>query len=219
MLKRACRALVLSAASTAVGATAPRSPPARPLGVGSQESRPGDDAIIKGSVEESRPANDAIMDGSVEFMASTPKVDFSTELAQAVVTTATALLSFEGLSLMRAEDLSVGAAWARRDNGSFSGQMRRAPTVVLVKAWRLAHDEALDPVLSPTPKEALEECHRNKTRRGATAGTATAEVTSSSFMSSMCSTSPFSSSSSPSSSISFSYHRLLYMLHRLSNWA
>ena len=66
---------------------------------------------------------------------------------QAVVTTATALLSSERLSLTRAENLSLGEAWARRDNGSFSGQMRRAAALALVKALRMIHDEAPDPVL------------------------------------------------------------------------
>ena len=52
------------------------------------------------------------MEGSVEFMASTPRGELTTELAQAGVTTTTTLLSSEKLLLMRAGDLSVEAAWA-----------------------------------------------------------------------------------------------------------
>ena len=44
--------------------------------------------------------------------------------------------------------------------------MRRAPTFALVKALRMAHDEAPDLVLWLTPKEALEERHPNTKRRG-----------------------------------------------------
>ena len=106
------------------------------------------------------------MKGSVAFVASTPRVEFSTKLEQAVVTTATALLSSERLSLMHAKDFSVGEAWTRRGNGPFSGQVRRAPTLALMMALHMAHNEAPDLVLWPTPRETLEERHRNKKRRG-----------------------------------------------------
>ena len=52
------------------------------------------------------------------------------------------------------------------DNSSYQGQKRADPTLALVKALRLAHDEAHDPVLWPTPEEELEERRRSKKRRG-----------------------------------------------------
>ena len=125
LVGRAQRSLAISAASSAAGATAPSSHPARPLGVASQESRPGDDAFMKGSVAR---------------MASTSRVEFSGELAKAVVEAASALLQYEMKVSLHPEQLSVGAAWARRGNGSFFGQMRRAPTLALVKALRMAHN-------------------------------------------------------------------------------
>ena len=57
-------------------------------------------------------------------------------------------------------------ASAREDNTTYSGQKRAAPTLALVKALRMAHDEAHDPVLGPTPGKELEERSRGKTRRG-----------------------------------------------------
>ena len=99
-------------------------------------------------------------------MATTPRVEFLAHLAGAVVAAATAFLTSERRSLFKAEDLSVGAVWARRDNSSAFAQVRRAPTHALVKALRLAHDDAPDPVLWPTPKEALEGRRSTKQRRG-----------------------------------------------------
>ena len=66
----------------------------RPLGVASQESRPEDEAF---------------MVGSVQYMATTPRVDFSADLVEAVVAAATALLTSERRSSFKAEDLLVGA--------------------------------------------------------------------------------------------------------------
>ena len=106
------------------------------------------------------------MSGSVQYMAITPRVKFSADLAEAVIAAATVPVKSERRSSFRAEDLSVGAVWARRDNTSTFGQMRRAPTLALVKALRLAHDDAPDPVLWPTPKEALEGRRATKQRRG-----------------------------------------------------
>ena len=104
------------------------------------------------------------MEGSVEFMASTPRPELSAELAQAVVTTAAALLSSEVLSPMRAEDISVVATWARRDNVSFSGHMKRASTLDLVKALRLcAWPTTRPPILySVQPEENAGETAPNQ---------------------------------------------------------
>ena len=104
--------------------------------------------------------------GGVECMASEPRVEFSSELATAVVKTASALLTSEGQAFLYAEALSVEAAWARMDFTSYAGQKRAAPTLALVKALRMAHDEAHDPDLWPTPEEELGERRRDKKRRG-----------------------------------------------------
>ena len=106
------------------------------------------------------------MSCSVQYMATTPRVEFSADLAEAVVAAATILLTSERRSSFRAENLSVGVVWARRDNNSAFGQMRRAPALALVKALRLAHDDAPYPVLWPTPQEALEGRRATKQRRG-----------------------------------------------------
>ena len=118
VVERARQAIVLSATSTAARDTPP---PARPLGVAFHETRPGDDAF---------------MSGSVQFMATTSRVEFSANLAEAVVSAARVLLTSERRSSFRAEDFSAGAEWACRDNNSTFGQMRRAPTLALVKARR-----------------------------------------------------------------------------------
>ena len=62
-VERAHQAIALSATSTPARATP--SPP-RPLGVASQETRPGDDAL---------------MSGSIQYMSATPRVEFSADLA------------------------------------------------------------------------------------------------------------------------------------------
>ena len=147
-VERARQAVALSATSTPARATPS---PARPLGVASQETRPGDDVF---------------MSSSVQYMATTSRVNFSAHLAEALIAAATALLTSERRSSFKAEDLWVGVVWARRDNSSAFGQMRRAPTLALVNALRLAHDDAPDPVLWPTPKEALEGRRSTKQRHG-----------------------------------------------------
>ena len=96
VVERTRRALALSATSTAEGAATALAPPARPLDVTSQESRPGDDAFKKNSVAR---------------MASTPRVEFSAELANVVVEMAPALLQSERKVLLHPEKLSVGEAW------------------------------------------------------------------------------------------------------------
>ena len=74
MVERARQAIALSATSIPAR---PTPSPARPLGVASQETRPG---------------YDAFMSGSVQYMAITPRVEFSAHPAEAVVAAATALL-------------------------------------------------------------------------------------------------------------------------------
>ena len=106
------------------------------------------------------------MSGSIQYMSSTPRVEFSADLAEAVVAAAAVLLTSERRSPFKTGDLSVGAVWARLDNTSAFGQMRRALTLALVKASTLAHDDAPDPVLRPSPKEALEGRRAIKQRRG-----------------------------------------------------
>ena len=56
-----------------------------------------------------------------------------------------------------ADDLSVEQVWSTMDSSSYQGQKRAAPTLALVKALRLTHDGAHDPVLWPTPEKDLEE--------------------------------------------------------------
>ena len=156
--ERARQAIALSATSAEARAIPY---PARQLGVAYQEARPG---------------NDAFMSGNLQYMATTMKVEFSAHRAEAVVAAATVLLTSERQSSFRAEDLSVGAVWARCDNTSAFGQMMRAPTLALIKVLilahddapdlRLAHDDAPDPVLWSTPKEELEERSATKQRRG-----------------------------------------------------
>ena len=104
VVERAQRALAISAASDAAGDTAPPSPRTRTLGVASQKSRLGDAVFMKGSVTR---------------MAFASRVEFSVELAKAVVEAVSALLQSEIKVSLHPEQLSVGAAWARRENGFF----------------------------------------------------------------------------------------------------
>ena len=92
-------------------------------------------------------------------------MEFSSELAAAVVKTTSALLTSTGRALLHADALSVEAAWARMDCTFCAGQTRAAPTLAFVKALIMAHDAADEPVLYPTPEE-LEERRRDKKRRG-----------------------------------------------------
>ena len=129
--KRAQQALAQSVASAAAGATAAPSLSSRSQGVASQRPRPGNDAFFK---------------GIVAFMASAPRVHFFSALATAVVETACALLSSERPASRQADVLSVEAAWARVDCTPYARQTRAAPTLALVKALLIAHDEDPDPV-------------------------------------------------------------------------
>ena len=92
------------------GSTAPRSPSTRQQGVASRSKRPGDEAFLN---------------GSVAFMASSPRVDFSTEFETKVVATASALLasvillaSVRKTSLHLAELLSVQKAWSSMNHST-----------------------------------------------------------------------------------------------------
>ena len=99
-----------------------------------------------------RPEDEAFLDGSVSFMASLARVEFSAKLRTAVVTKASVLLTaVRRTSMYPLELLSVRQAWSIMDHSSWQGQLRAAPTLELVTALRLAHDDAQGPVLWPTP--------------------------------------------------------------------
>ena len=68
------------------------------------------------------------------------------------------------------ELLSVRQAWSKMDHSSSQGHLSAGPTLDLVTALRLAHDEAQAPVLWPTPQEDWRSSADQ--RRGA----ATAEI-------------------------------------------
>ena len=136
VVKRAQQGLAQSVVSAAAGATTAPSLSKRPQGVASQQPRPGDDAFFK---------------GSVAFTASAPRVDVSSALATTVVETASALLTLERPASRREDAVSVEAAWAHMDCTSYAGKTRAAPTLALVKALRMAHDEAPDPVFWSNP--------------------------------------------------------------------
>ena len=119
-----------------VAATTPP-PPARVLHVHSPSERLGDEAFL---------------DGSASFMASSARVEFSAELRTAVVAKASALLTSVGrTSSHPPELLPVRQAWSNMDHSSWLSQQKAAPTLDLVTALRMAHDEAQAPVLWPTP--------------------------------------------------------------------
>ena len=112
-------------------------------------------------------------------MASAPRVDFSSAMATTVVKTACALLTSERMASWQVDALSVEAAWTRMYSTPYAGQTRAAPTLALVKALLMAHDEAPDPVFLAEPRRTS---WRNATGRNsdaatvATAGTATVVV-------------------------------------------
>ena len=134
--KRAQQASAQSVASAAAGATAAPLPSSRPQGVASQGPRPGNDAFYK---------------SIVACMASAPRVHFSSALATAVVETACVLLSSERPASRQADVLSVEAARIRVDFTPYAGQTRAAPTLALVTALLIAHDEDPDPVFWRNP--------------------------------------------------------------------
>ena len=89
-------------------------------------------------------------------MASSARVEFSAKLGAAVVGKASALLtSVRRTSLHPPEVLSVRQVWSTMDNSSWQGQLRAAPSLDLVTALRMAHDEAQDTGLWPTPQLSL----------------------------------------------------------------
>ena len=104
--KRAQRALAQSVASAAAGATAAPSPSSRPQGVASQRPRPENDAFFK---------------GIVTCIAPTPRIDFSSSLATAVVEMACSLLASERPASRQADVISVEAAWTRMDCTPYAG--------------------------------------------------------------------------------------------------
>ena len=134
--KRAQQALAQSVASAAAGATAALSLSSHPHDVASQQPRPRNDAFSK---------------GIVACMASAPRVDFSSALATAVVETACTLLSPERPASWQADVLSVEVAWTCVDCTPYARQTRAAPTLALVKALLIAHDEDPDLVFWPNP--------------------------------------------------------------------
>ena len=78
-------------------------------------------------------------------MASSPREEFSFELADSVVAKASALLVSVGKeSLHAADTFSVERAWFEMDHSIYQGQKRAAPTFVSVKGRRMAHDDAWD---------------------------------------------------------------------------
>ena len=92
------------------------------------------------------------MDSSVSFMASAGRHEFTTEMRTAVVRKASALLtSVRRSSFQSPELLSVRQAWSNMDHSPWQGQQRAAPTLDLVTALRMAHDEGQAPVLWQTP--------------------------------------------------------------------
>ena len=113
------------------------------------------------------PLNDAFFKGSVACMTSASRVDFSA-LATAVVETASALLALERPASRHKDARSVEAVRAHMDCSSYVGQTRAARALALVKALPMAHNEAPDPVLWPTPEEELAEHTRRKQRRSDT---------------------------------------------------
>ena len=81
-------------------------------------------------------------------MASSPREEFSFELADSVVAKASALLVSVGKeSLHAADTFSVERAWFEMDHSIYQGQKRAAPTLALVKVLRMAHEDARDIVL------------------------------------------------------------------------
>ena len=90
-------------------------------------------------------------------MAFAPRVEFSSTLVTAAVETASVLLTLERPASRHEDALSVEAAWAHMDCTSYGGQTRAAPALALVKALRIAHDEAQNHVFWPIQRN----CWRN----------------------------------------------------------
>ena len=134
VVEMAQQALAQSVASAAAGVTAAPLPSTRSQGVAPQRPRPGDATFFEGSVAR---------------MASAPRVEFSPALATAVVETASAFLTSGRPGSWQVDALSVEVIWTRTPH---TGQTRAAPTLALVKALLMAHDEDPDPVFWLNPR-------------------------------------------------------------------
>lgn len=121
--ERAQQVLAPVVAASPAGATAARSPLTSEQDAASRRKRLGDDAFLP---------------GSVACMASQPRMEFSSDLAVAVV----GLVSVKKVSLQGADALSVERTWASMDNTTYSGQKKAVPTLAFVKAMQMAHDGA-----------------------------------------------------------------------------
>ena len=114
-----------------------------------------------------------MLDGSVQFMASSPRVKFASMLGAAVVARASALLtSVRSTSLSPPKLQSIRRAWSGMGPSSWQGQLTAAPTLDLVTALRLAHDEAQAPCCGqPRRRSSVGRKSRAATAviRGATA--------------------------------------------------
>ena len=84
-------------------------------------------------------------------MASAPRVELSPALATAMMETASTFFTLARQGSRHAVALSVEAAWTRMYGTSYAGHTIAVPTLALVKALRMAHDEAPDPVFWPNP--------------------------------------------------------------------
>ena len=72
-------------------------------------------------------------------------------MATAVLETASALLSSERPASLQADVFSAEAACTRVHCTPYARQTRAAPTLALVKAQLIAHDEDPDPIVWPNP--------------------------------------------------------------------
>ena len=108
------------------------------------------------------PGDEALLDGIVQFMASSPRVKLASKLGAAVVAKAPVLLTSVRRTLFSRKLQSIRRAWSGMGPCSWQGQLRAGPAPDLVTALRVAHDEAQDTVLWPTPQEEQEELCRTQ---------------------------------------------------------
>ena len=150
VVKRAQQALTQSVASAMAEAAAALSPSTRPQTVASRRPQPGHAAFFK---------------GGVACMTASARIEFSAALATAVVNTACALLTSERPASRQADTLSVEAAGTRMNCTPIARQTRDAPTLTLVRALRMAHDEAPTPPSRRTLEIELAERSKRIQRR------------------------------------------------------
>ena len=131
VVKRAEQAFAQSIVSAAAGTIAAPSPSTCPHGC---------------RIPATTTRCDVFFMGGVAFMASAPRVDFYLALATAVGVISFTLLTSGRPASWQADALSVEAACSHMDCTPYTGQTRAAPTLALVKALLMAHDEAPDPV-------------------------------------------------------------------------